>query len=58
VLVPARGSVIERITVVGKPTRVQANDGTVPEVEATVHVTDLTTQSAAGQSSGQTGAPQ
>ncbi|HLI03188.1 MAG TPA: M1 family aminopeptidase [Terracidiphilus sp.] len=58
VLVPARGSVIERITVVGKPTRVQANDGTVPEVEATVHVTDLTTQSAAGQSSGQPGAPQ
>ncbi len=58
VLVPARGSVIQRITVAGKPTRVQANDGTVPEVEATVHVTDLTTQSDAGQSSGRTEAPQ
>lgn len=55
VLVPARGSAIERITVVGKPTSVQANDGTVPEVEATVHVTDLTVQPGAGQSSSQTG---
>lgn len=57
VLVPARGSVIQRTTVVGKPTRVQANDGTVPEVEATVHVTDLTIQPDAGQSSSQTGVP-
>ncbi len=58
VLVPARGSIIQRITVAGKPTRVQANDGTVPEVEATVHVTDLTIQPDAGQSSSQTGVPQ
>lgn len=58
VLVPARGSAIQRITVEGKPTRVQANDGTVPEVEASVHVTDLTVQPDAGQSSSQTGVPQ
>ena len=41
VLVPARGSVTKRILVQGKPTEVQVNDGTVPETQASVHVTSL-----------------
>jgi hypothetical protein len=42
VFVPARGRAVERIVVVGPPTQVQLNDGTVPETQASVHVTDLT----------------
>jgi hypothetical protein len=42
VLVPARGNVVERILIQGAPTEVQANDGTVPETQATVHLTRLT----------------
>jgi hypothetical protein len=41
VRVPARGSVTPRILIQGKPTEVQANDGTVPETTSTVHVTKL-----------------
>ena len=41
VYVPARGHAMERMVVVGPPTQVQLNDGTVPETEASVHVTDL-----------------
>ena len=41
VQVPAHGKVIQRILVLGKPTQVQVNDGTVPETGASVHVTDL-----------------
>lgn len=41
VVVPARGSVTPRILIPGAPTRVQVNDGTVPEVEASEHVTTL-----------------
>jgi hypothetical protein len=37
VLVPARGKVVERILVLGQPTEVEANDGTVPETQASVH---------------------
>ncbi len=37
-LVPARGTVTRRILIQGSPTQVQANDGTVPEIEASVHV--------------------
>jgi len=36
-LVPARGKVVERILVLGQPTEVEANDGTVPETQASVH---------------------
>ena len=39
VLVPARGTVTPRILVQGKPTEAQVNDGTVPETQASVHVT-------------------
>jgi hypothetical protein len=41
VLVPARGKITVRILIQGKPTEAQANDGTVPETQASVHVTRL-----------------
>ena len=41
VLVPARGKVTVRILIQGKPTEAQANDGTVPETQASIHVTRL-----------------
>ncbi len=41
ILVPARGSVTRRILVQGVPTQAEANDGSVPETEASVHVTNL-----------------
>jgi hypothetical protein len=41
VLVPARGSVVKRLLIQGKPTEVQVNDGIVPETQATVHVVKL-----------------
>lgn len=39
--VPARGSVVQRILIQGPPTEVQVNDGTVPETEASEHVTQV-----------------
>ena len=45
-LVPARGKAPQRILVLGKPTEVQVNDGTVPETQATVHITNLDQASA------------
>ncbi|HKN20572.1 MAG TPA: hypothetical protein VJX73_04095 [Terracidiphilus sp.] len=57
VLVPARGKATERILIQGRPTEVQANDGTVPETEASVHVRDLPNADR-GSSSGATGAVQ
>jgi hypothetical protein len=39
--VPARGKVVERILIQGKPAEVQLNDGTVPETQASVHITRL-----------------
>ena len=41
VFVPARGTVTPRLLIQGKPTKAQVNDGTVPETQATVHVTTL-----------------
>jgi hypothetical protein len=46
VLIPARGQAVERILVLGKPTEVQLNDGTVPETEASIHVTRLNASAA------------
>jgi len=59
VVVPARGQIVERILFLGTPTQVQVNDGTVPEVEASVHVTTLGNQpgSSSSQTGGKTGAP-
>ena len=53
VRVPARGKVTERILIQGKPTEVQANDGTVPEIQASVHVTHLDEAEAGSSSSSQ-----
>jgi hypothetical protein len=41
VLVPGRGKVAPRILIQGKPTQVEANDGTIPETQASVHIKDL-----------------
>jgi hypothetical protein len=42
--IPARGKANERILIQGKPTEVQINDGTVPETQASVHITKLNEQ--------------
>ncbi len=42
ILVPARGKATQRILIQGRPTRVQANDGTIPETEASIHIRTLT----------------
>jgi hypothetical protein len=41
VRIPAHGKITERILIQGKPTEVQLNDGSVPETQASVHVTSL-----------------
>jgi hypothetical protein len=41
VRIPARGKVTERLLIQGKPLEVQLNDGTVPEVQAAMHVLRL-----------------
>jgi hypothetical protein len=41
ILVPARGKAVQRLLIQGKPTEVQLNDGTVPETQASVHITRL-----------------
>jgi hypothetical protein len=41
VIVPARGKATLRILIQGRPTQVQANDGTVPETEASMHILNL-----------------
>ncbi|MGD0733767.1 MAG: hypothetical protein ABR976_01425 [Terracidiphilus sp.] len=40
-LVPARGKAVQRILIQGKPTQAQVNDGTVPESQASIHITTL-----------------
>ncbi len=41
VLVPARGKMIRRILIQGRPVQVQVNDGSVPETEASIHITNV-----------------
>jgi hypothetical protein len=41
VLVPAHGTVTQRILIQGRPAEVQVNDGAVPETQASVHITRL-----------------
>ncbi len=41
VRVPAHGMVTERMEIVGQPVSVQLNDGTVPEVSASLHIKTL-----------------
>lgn len=43
VVVPGHGKAVERILILGKPTQVQVNDGTVPETQASVHIKKLET---------------
>ncbi len=58
VVVPARSSAVQRILILGRPTQVQANDGTVPETQASVHVTAIgNAQSDSNSSSSQLVAP-
>ncbi|MGA2278652.1 MAG: hypothetical protein ABSG00_13720 [Terracidiphilus sp.] len=57
VRIPARGKVTERILIEGKPTEAQVNDGSVPETQASVHITRLDSAAAAPLSSSQPDAP-
>ena len=41
VQIPARGKIVQRILIQGKPTEVQVNDGAVPETQASIHITKL-----------------
>jgi hypothetical protein len=41
VVVPGRSKAVQRLLILGKPTEVQVNDGTVPETEASIHVIHL-----------------
>jgi hypothetical protein len=43
VFVPAHSKAVQRILILGKPTEVQVNDGTVPETQASVHIKKLET---------------
>ncbi|MGA2809401.1 MAG: hypothetical protein ABSE87_14830, partial [Terracidiphilus sp.] len=47
VRVPAHGKAVQRILIQGKPTEVQVNDGTIPETQASVHITRLDQDTAA-----------
>jgi len=40
--IPAQGKVSHRVLIGGRPTEVQVNDGTVPEVRESEHVTTIT----------------
>jgi hypothetical protein len=55
--VPARGKAIQRILIQGKPTEVQVNDGTVPETQASVHITKLEEPATAPPGSSQSNPP-
>jgi hypothetical protein len=41
ILVPAHGKAVQRILIQGKPVEVQVNDGTIPEIQAGIHLTRL-----------------
>jgi hypothetical protein len=41
IFVPAHGRAVKRLVVLGPPTQVQLNDGTVPEIQASVHVSNI-----------------
>ncbi len=57
VLIPARGKVVKRLLIMGKPTEAQVNDGTVPETQASVHVTRLEDPATAPARSSQSNPP-
>ncbi|HEX4284100.1 MAG TPA: hypothetical protein VHZ28_03345 [Terracidiphilus sp.] len=41
IFIPARSTAVERLVVMGPPTQVQVNDGTVPETTASIHTSDV-----------------
>jgi hypothetical protein len=53
VLVPAHGKATQRILIQGKPIEVQVNDGTIPETEATIHITKVGEAVSGNESSSQ-----
>jgi hypothetical protein len=55
--VPARGKAITRILILGKPLEVQVNDGTVPETQASVHITKFEDPAQAPPGSSQSNPP-
>jgi hypothetical protein len=56
-LVPARGKAVQRILIQGQPVEVQVNDGTVPETQASVHITRLDKAAGSSSSSSQSSPP-
>ena len=58
VLVPAHGQAVQRVLIQGKPIEVQVNDGTVPETQASVHLTKLDQPEANPSSPGKSSTPQ
>jgi hypothetical protein len=55
--VPAHGKTNIRILIQGKPTEVQVNDGTVPETQASIHITKLEEPAQAPPGSSQSNPP-
>ena len=51
VMIPAQSKTVQRILIQGKPTQVQLNNGSVPEVAASIHVTHLDTPAGSSSSS-------
>ena len=49
---------VQRFLIQGKPTEVQANDGTIPETQASVHITRLDSADESSSSSSQSTPPQ
>ncbi len=50
ILIPAHGEITQRILIQGAPTKVMANDGGVPETQASIHVTTLGNPAASSSS--------
>jgi len=57
VRVPAHGKTSARILIQGKPNEVQVNDGTVPETQASIHITKLEDPAQAPPGSSQSNPP-
>jgi hypothetical protein len=55
--IPAHGKTTARILIFGKPTEVQVNDGTVPETQATIHITKFEDPAQAPPGSSQSNPP-
>jgi len=41
VVIPGRSKAVQRLLILGKPVDAQVNDGTVPETQASIHITHL-----------------